>query len=71
MLRTLYNTRVNRVYKNNLIQTELLGTHKKGLLNEYFEIVLPYEYELIYDMKYQNRFLVKKEGVFQIVEIVQ
>ena len=71
LLRTLYNTRVNWVYKNNLIEAELLGTHKKGLLNEYFEIVLPYEYELIYDMKSQNRFLVKKEDVFQIVEIIQ
>ena len=71
LLKTLYNTRVNWVYKNNLIEAELLGTYKKGLLNEYFEIVLPYEYELIYDMKSQNRFLVKKEGVFQIVEIIQ
>ena len=71
LLKTLYNTSVNWVYKNNLIEAELLGTHKEGLLNEYFEIVLPYEYELIYDMKSQNRFLVKKEGVFQIVEIIQ
>ena len=71
LLRTLYNTSVNWVYMNNLIEAELLGTHKKGLLNEYFEIVLPFEYERIYDMKYQNRFLCKKDGIFQIIEIIQ
>lgn len=71
LLRTLYNTRVDWIYKNGLIKAELLGTYKKGLLNEYFEIVLPYEYELIYNMKSQNRFLVKKEDVFQVVEIIQ
>ena len=70
LLTTLYNTRVLWVYKNNLIEAKLLDD-KNGLLNEFFEIVLPFEYEYIYDMKYQNRFLVRKNGVFQIVEIIQ
>ena len=70
LLTTLYKTRVLWVYKNNLIEAKLLDD-KKGLLNEFFEIVLPFEYEYIYNMKYQNRFLVRKNGVFQIVEIIQ
>lgn len=70
LLTTLYKTQVSWVYKNNLIEAKLLDD-KEGLLNESFEIVLPFDYEIIYDMKYQNRFLVRKNGVFQIVEIIQ
>lgn len=71
LYKSLNGISVSYIYQNDFIEANLFDRFDTtGLLNDSFETVLPFEYSLIYDLEYNNRFLVKKDDKYEIIEIV-